>query len=241
MSNELVVLIIDDEPKVGTLLKTIIETKIDTQQKLSVHYVNNVQEGLKFVQNELPDIVFLDIHMPGENGFAFLDQIEQRTFELVFSTADEDYAIEAINKYGCLHYLLKPITRQDVQVVFEKYYEKSGREYFYKIVKRNGKRVLIQVDDIVFCKAADNYCEIFLEDEKFLISKTLKLVAERLNHKNFMRVNRSYLVNMNYVSHIENSDKKMYFKSDALNNILENEAEIIVPPNSMKSFTKLII
>lgn len=238
MTNELVVLIVDDEPKVGELLKIIIEKKVTFDERIVVYTATSVQDAIKCVNVYHPDLVFLDIHMPEENGFELLKQVDVKSFEVVFTTAYEQYAIEAINDYNCMKYLLKPISISDVQSVFDKYSEKSGYQYYYKIVKSNSKRHLVNVSDIVMCKAADNYCEIFLEDSKHLVSKTLRAITEKIQHNNFYRVNRSYFINMHYVSHIDRSTNKIYFKNSCVVNGAGEQFDITISAAVIKDLAK---
>ncbi|ALU24784.1 LytR/AlgR family response regulator transcription factor [Myroides odoratimimus] len=241
MMNELVVLVVDDEPKVAEVLKTIIEKKVVYHERIVVHTAHSVQEAVKEVNAILPDIVFLDIHMPEEDGFELFNYIDQSTFEVVFTTAYDQYAIEAINKYDCLKYLLKPIGIQDVQNVFDKYKELEGYHYFYKIIKNNQKRYIVRVEDIVYCKAADNYCEIYLKDQKYLVSKTLKNVEDKIKHKNFKRVNRSYLVNVDHIDYIDKDTNVICFKEQMVVNHEEVDNVITVASAMMKELNSLNI
>ncbi|EHO06939.1 response regulator transcription factor [Myroides odoratimimus] len=241
MMNELVVLVVDDEPKVAEVLKTIIEKKVVYHERIVVHTAHSVQEAAKEVNAILPDIVFLDIHMPEEDGFELFNYVDKSTFEVVFTTAYDQYAIEAINKYDCLKYLLKPIGIQDVQNVFDKYKELEGYHYFYKIIKNNQKRYIVRVEDIVYCKAADNYCEIYLKDQKYLVSKTLKNVEDKIKHKNFKRVNRSYLVNVDHIDYIDKDTNVICFKEQMVVNHEEVDNVITVASAMMKELNSLNI
>ncbi|MDM1396490.1 LytR/AlgR family response regulator transcription factor [Myroides odoratimimus] len=241
MMNELVVLVVDDEPKVAEVLKTIIEKKVVYHERIVVHTAHSVQEAVQEVNAILPDIVFLDIHMPEEDGFELFNYVDQSTFEVVFTTAYDQYAIEAINKYDCLKYLLKPIGIQDVQNVFDKYKELEGYHYFYKIIKNNQKRYIVRVEDIVYCKAADNYCEIYLKDQKYLVSKTLKNVEDKIKHKNFKRVNRSYLVNVDHIDYIDKDTNVVCFKEQIIVNHEKVDNVITVASAMMKELNSLNI
>ncbi|WP_025125277.1 LytR/AlgR family response regulator transcription factor [Myroides odoratimimus] len=241
MMNELVVLVVDDEPKVAEVLKTIIEKKVVYHERIVVHTAHSVQEAAKEVNAILPDIVFLDIHMPEEDGFELFNYVDKSTFEVVFTTAYDQYAIEAINKYDCLKYLLKPIGIQDIQNVFDKYKELEGYHYFYKIIKNNQKRYIVRVEDIVYCKAADNYCEIYLKDQKYLVSKTLKNVEDKIKHKNFKRVNRSYLVNVDHIDYIDKDTNVICFKEQMVVNHEEVDNVITVASAMMKELNSLNI
>ncbi|MGL4585038.1 MAG: LytR/AlgR family response regulator transcription factor [Flavobacterium sp.] len=241
MLNELVVLVVDDEPKVAEVLKTIIEKRVVYDERIIVHTANSVQEAVKLAEVQLPDLVFLDIQMPEEDGFELFKYLEKGSFEVVFTTAYQQYAIDAINKYDCLKYLLKPIGVQDVQDVFDKYKELEGYQYFYKVIKNNQKRYMVRVEDIIYCKAADNYCEIYLKDQKYLISKTLKNVEDKIKHKNFKRVNRSYLVNVDYIDYIDKDTNVIYFKETIKVNNEETDNVITIASNTMKELNSLNI
>lgn len=234
MNNELVALIVDDEPKVAEVLKTIIEKKVKYNERIVVYIATSVQEAVKLVENYCPDIVFLDVHMPEENGFELFKYVNKDTFQVVFTTAYDQYAIEAINDYNCLKYLMKPISVGAVQAVFDKYQELDGFQFYYKVVKNNQKRHIIKIEDIVYCKASDNYCEIYLKDQKHLISKTLKAIEVKLKHKNLVRINRSYVVNLDKVEYIDKSDNRIYFKENCFVNKELDENEISVAATAMK-------
>ncbi|MDR0229531.1 MAG: LytTR family DNA-binding domain-containing protein [Flavobacteriaceae bacterium] len=231
---ELVILIVDDEPKVAEVLRTMLSKKLKIKEKFSIYTVNSVQEAIVAVDAYCPDLVFLDIQMPDENGLVFLDHYKTYDFEVVFTTAYEQYALEVLNNYPCLHYLLKPISLVDLQEVYDKFLAKEGHRDFIRVVRSNQKRYVVNVKDIVYCKASDNYCEIYLKDQKHLVSRTLGLVSEKLQHNFFHRVTRSYLVNINHVDYIEQKTNQVFFKEPIVinNEIIENE--IIVSANKMK-------
>lgn len=235
MNNELVALIVDDEPKVAEVLKTIIEKKVKYYERINVLVASSVQEAVKLIENYAPDLVFLDIHMPEENGFELFKYVNKDTFQVVFTTAYEQYAIDAINDYSCLKYLLKPMNIADVQSVFDKYKELDGYQFYYKVIKGNQKRYIIKVEDIIYCKAADNYCEVYFRDQKYLISKTLRAVEDKIKHKNFIRVNRSYFVNLDKVKLIDKMNNNLIqFKEGSFANDEMDENEICVAATAMK-------
>lgn len=237
--NELVILIVDDEPKVADVLRTMLSKKLKIKEKFSIYIVNSVQEAIVAVDMYCPDLVFLDIQMPEESGLAFLDHYKTYDFDVVFTTAYEQYALEVLNNYPCLHYLLKPISLSDLQEVYEKFLAKEGYRDFIRVIKNNQKRYVVNVKDIYYCKASDNYCEIYLKDQKHLVSKTLGGVSEKLQHPFFQRVTRSYLINMNHVDYIEQKTNQVFFKESIVinNEIISNE--IIVSGNKMKDLKGL--
>ena len=152
----------------------------------------------------------------------------------MFTTAYEKYAIEAINDYDCLMYLLKPIDIEDLKKVFEKYYDMPRQHFFYKVIKNNNKRHVVSPLDIVLCKASDNYCEIFLGNVKYLVSKTLGTVHNKLGEDNFVRVNRSFVVNFRYVDHIDRNTGKVVFKNAVFSEDIFDESFDLIHVSNAK-------
>jgi two-component system LytT family response regulator len=174
----------------------------------------NVEEALVLIRNNDLDLVFLDVEMPYGNAFDLLDKVGDRTFETVFVTAYNHYAIDALNAHAS-YYLMKPIsidelikavdyvveikTKEDAlqdEVLVPKTNSVNGK---ITIPQQDGFEVL-ETDNILYCKADDNYTEIFLNtNKKKLVSKTLKYFEEALLSHNFARVHKSYLINVNHV------------------------------------------
>lgn len=151
--------------------------------------------------------------MPFGNAFDLLDQLPNRTFETVFVTAYNQYAIDALNNHAA-YYLMKPINIDElikaVDYVSEiklKEDELEDKVLQPKLKSVEGKITLPQLDgfqvlnvsEILYCKADDNYTEIYLENKKILISKTLKYFEDALTEFPFARIHKSYLVNVNEV------------------------------------------
>jgi len=173
----------------------------------------SIEEAKVLLGKYAVDLVFLDVEMPFGTGFDFLDQLPERTFETVFVTAYNQYAIDALNNHAA-YYLMKPINIDElikavdyVKEIRQKEDALEGRILLPKLNKVEGKITLPQQDgfqvlnvsDILFCKADDNYTEIYLENKKILVSKTLKYFEEALSAFPFARIHKSYLVNVNEV------------------------------------------
>ncbi len=173
----------------------------------------SVAEGLEILTRTEPDLVFLDVEMPFGNAFDLLDQLPDRSFETVFVTAYNSYALEALNNHAA-YYLMKPINIDElikavsyVTEIKEKENALEDQILKSKMNKAEGKITLPQQDgfqvlnvsDILYCKADDNYTEIYLENKKLLVSKTLKYFEEALADYPFARIHKSYLVNVNEV------------------------------------------
>lgn len=173
----------------------------------------SINEGLALIKEHKPDLIFLDVEMPFGNAFDLLDQVPDRTFETIFITAYDHYAIDALNNHAA-YYLMKPINIDELIKAVEyvsriKSQENAleGRVLSSKLKKAEGKITLPQqdgfqvldVNDIIYCKADDNYTEIYLESKKIVVSKTLKYFEKALSDFPFARIHKSYLVNVNEV------------------------------------------
>ena len=172
-----------------------------------------IQEGLELIEREKPDLIFLDVEMPFGNAFDLLDQVPDRSFETIFVTAYNQYAMDALNSHAA-YYLMKPINIDElvkavnyVVQIKEGEVALEGKVLQSKLKKAEGKITLPQQDgfqvldinDIYFCKADDNYTEIYLEEKRIVISKTLKYFEDALKDFPFARIHKSYLVNVNEV------------------------------------------
>jgi two-component system LytT family response regulator len=172
-----------------------------------------VEEGLRLLAEKQPDMVFLDVEMPFGNAFDLLEQIPDRTFETVFVTAYNQYAMEALNQHAA-YYLMKPLLIDELIKAVA--YVREIREKEAKLEsgslrtvenKAEGKITLpeqdgfkvLSVSDILYCQADDNYTRVYLQNKKFLVSKTLKYLEDSLAGFPFARIHKSYLVNVNEV------------------------------------------
>ena len=174
----------------------------------------NVEEALVLIRNNDLDVVFLDVEMPYGNAFDLLDKVGDKTFETVFVTAYNHYAIDALNAHAS-YYLMKPISIDELIKAVDYVVEIKTKENALqdevlvpKTNSVNGKITIpqldgfevLETDNILYCKADDNYTEIFLNtNKKKLVSKTLKYFEDALISHNFARVHKSYLVNVNHI------------------------------------------
>lgn len=174
----------------------------------------SVEEGLRVIARVQPDLLFLDVEMPFGNAFDLLDSLPERSFETVFVTAYSHYAKDALNQHAA-YYLTKPILIDELVKAVAYVGEIRAKENALEtqllhaggVQKAEGKITLpeqdgfkvINVSDILYCQADDNYTEVFLEHKKILVSKTLKFVEESLSAYPFARIHKSYLVNVHQV------------------------------------------
>lgn len=227
-------IIVEDEETSREILKNYLKKYCPN---VNVHgEASNVNEALELIrQQDNLDLVFLDVEMPYGNAFDLLEKVGDRTFETVFVTAYNHYAIDALNAHAS-YYLMKPIsidelikavdyvgeikTKEDAlqnQVLVPKTNSVDGK---ITIPQQDGFEVL-NTQDILYCKADDNYTEIYLNNnKKKLVSKTLKYFEEALSNSNFARVHKSFLVNVNEVI--------KYKKGKGGSVVLSNGKEVMV-------------
>ena len=204
-------LIVEDEANSREILRNYL-VKYCPQVEV-VGEAASIKEAKELLSKGEPDLVFLDVEMPFGNAFDLLDQLPERTFETVFVTAYNQYAMDALNSHAA-YYLMKPINIDElikaVEFVAEIKLKEDALEDKVlqpKFKSVEGKITLPQQDgfqvlnvaDILYCKADDNYTEIYLENKKILVSKTLKYFEEALSQFSFARIHKSYLVNVNEV------------------------------------------
>ncbi|NNK17802.1 MAG: response regulator transcription factor [Maribacter sp.] len=200
----------------------------------------SIQEAKQLIGKNMVDLVFLDVEMPYGNAFDLLDQLPDRAFETVFVTAYNQYAMDALNNHAA-YYLMKPINIDEliravdyVSAIRSKEDALVGKVLQTKFSKVEGKITLPQQDgfqvlnvaDILYCKADDNYTEIYLENKKILVSKTLKYFEEALSQFPFARIHKSYLVNINEVV--------KYKKGKGGSVVVSNGKELLVSASKKK-------
>lgn len=195
--------IVDDELHcIETLEYDIRENFSD---KIEVVFTcNNGINCIKKLQKSAPDVLFMDIEMPGLSGFDLLEVLDIEYTKVVFTTAHARHAIKAIN-FKPEAYLLKPIDVQELEEVIDKIIEANstgGRSFEINklAISSTDEIELIPHEDIIFAKASNNYTELFLiEGKNKLVSKTLKHIEAQLPQKQFIRIHKSYLINIKHL------------------------------------------
>ena len=216
---EISAIIIDDEVRARVSLQLLLEEYCPNIKV--IEQCETLAEGIKAINKFKPNIVFLDIEMPAHSGLELFDFFneEEIDFSVIFTTAYSQYAIKAF-KFSAIDYLLKPIHPEEL-VEAVKRFEKTKSQNI-KILKENldqnklnkiavptGNSILfLETDQILYVKGEGSYCEIvLLNGEKIICSRYLKNFEDILsNYNNFLRVQKSYIANLNYVSVYNKSD-----------------------------------
>jgi len=209
---QLKTILVDDEKTSRDILRNYL-TKYCPNINI-IDEAENIKQALALTKKHQLDLIFLDVEMPYGNAFDFIDQLKNPEFEIVFVTAYDHYAIDALNN-DAAYYLTKPISIDNlikavVHVTDLKIKEDQLQNTILKpktskiagkitIPTQNGFEIL-SLQDIIYAKADDNYTEIFLVNKtKKLVSKTLKHFETLLKDDGFARIHKSFLVNTNAI------------------------------------------
>ena len=219
MEPKLNALIIDDEDNARILLTKLLE---ETLLFKNIRLAQSVDTAYAEMSRFEPDIIFLDIKMPGKDGFAFIQDLPQgyKLQKIVFVTAYDQYAIKAI-KNQAFDYLLKPVNRKELNQCLVRFIEKKNEtneiEQPVKKSETHERLTRIRVNtrtgtlfinpaDILFCKAEGNYTSVCTGKKHHLCSMNLGKVAELLPKNGFVRVGRSYIINFEYITMLDRKE-----------------------------------
>jgi len=209
-------IIVDDENASRETLKGLLKRYCKNVQVLDE--ADGCQSALALLKDNQPDVLFLDIQMPDGSSFKLLEDLGKIPYEVVFTTAYDQYAIKAF-KYSAIDYLLKPIDPDDLINAIEKIEKKNPTEktensteinvLLNNIKNSESKKIVlstskgmhvIEVINIIRCESEDYYTKFFLTDGKIImVSHTLKDYEELLSDFNFVRPHKSHLVNVRYI------------------------------------------
>ncbi len=207
------VLIIDDEAKARDLLLFLLQNYIPEIDEIKM--ADGADEADQMLTTFQPDLVFLDIKMPGRDGFTWLKEIKERPFSVIFTTAHDQFAIRAI-RFAAFDYILKPVDAQDLRNAFDRYkmQHDSKPEYdnlFHNTEQTNLKDYRLTIsttqgthylnpNEIIRCEGDGNYTFFYTEnDKKIIASKPIGVFEELLHPMGFIRCHKSHLINPKYV------------------------------------------
>ncbi|WP_127023849.1 LytR/AlgR family response regulator transcription factor [Flagellimonas beolgyonensis] len=197
--------IVEDSRLARNELKELINQHDDL---LIVGEAENVDAGVELIQNERPDLLFLDINMPEKDGFELLEMLDEVPIT-VFTTAYDEYAIKSF-EYNALDYLLKPVSAKRFDQALEKvrvkldesrntHKAKKLTESSQIFIKDGEACWLVKIGEISLFEIVGNYTRVFFGDQKPMLYKSLNQVEEKLPEDCFFRANRQQIVNTNYV------------------------------------------
>jgi two-component system LytT family response regulator len=211
-------ILIDDEPLARTILKEYLQPYSDIQ---IVQECNDGFEGVKAIAHHQPDLIFLDIQMPKINGFEMLELIESPP-AVIFTTAFDDYAIKAFEAHA-IDYLLKPFSKDRFDKAVQKWLTQKSpskntqalletivqqpEEQHRIVVKKGANIVIIPVHQVHYLEAYDDYVKVHTAEGFYLKKKTMGHFEQSLNPAQFVRVHRSYLINLQELTRIEPLEK----------------------------------
>ena len=218
------VIIIDDELPARTLILAYLD-KHDNIEVIGQGA--NGFEGIKLIQELKPDIVFLDIQMPKISGIEMLEVIENPP-AIIFTTAYDQYALKAF-ELNAIDYLLKPFSEERFNQALKKAIQEKNtisqeqvakvsedthqlkKEVLNRIVVKKGSELnVIPISKVIYIESDDDYVFIHTEDGKYIKSATMKYYQERLDQHQFVRIHRSYILNVSKIKKIEQYEKESY-------------------------------
>ncbi|MFO8086619.1 MAG: LytTR family DNA-binding domain-containing protein [Bacteroidales bacterium] len=229
--------IIDDERHSRATLKNLLNEFCQNIEVVA--QADGFKSGVKAIKEQQPDLVFLDIQMPDGNGFRVLEETQQSDFDVIFTTAYDNFAIKAF-KYSALDYLLKPIDAVELQNSVDKVKTNKQRnaasnpgiDLLLKSIREQEKPEklvlstfegmhVVEIQDIIRCQSDDYYTRFFFKNgHKILVSKTLKEYEQILSEHQFIRPHKSHLVNIKYI--------KSYIKADGGHLLLTDDTQVPV-------------
>lgn len=230
-------LIIDDEPHAAQVLQLLLEKHCPGIKVEAI--CHSAKDAEKMISAIDPQLVFLDIEMPHRNGFELLEKLAPVNFQVIFTTSYDQYAIKAI-RFSAIDYLLKPVDPQELKAAVKKVESllsaallpgqleilleklRQPATVFNRIALPTMEGLeMVPVDTILYCTANSNYTALVLKDQqKLLVSRTLKEIEEMLEDHPFLRIHHSCLVNLNEI--------KKYIRGEGGTLLMSDGAEVAV-------------
>jgi len=239
-------IIVDDEQHCTDRLGHLLQ-QYHAQQVQVVATALSVKEGIKALREHQPDLLFLDVQIHDRTGFDLLRECGAINFKVIFTTAYDKFAIQAI-KFSAIGYLLKPIDEDDLREALDKLKDISAEQtsLMAGIIENNLKQperkkritiptgnelLFVNIEDIIRCHSDVNYTTIFKTDkQKIVVAKTLKEFEEMLSEQDFFRIHNSELINLHYI--------KSYNKGKGGSVVLTDGTELEVSTRRKEDFLK---
>ena len=219
------IIIIDDEKLARDLVKTYLSNYSEVNV---IAEAENAFEGLELIQKYQPDLVLLDIQMPKLSGFEMLEILDKYP-EIIFTTAFEEYAIKAF-EVNAIDYLLKPFSKDRFDQAMKKVlplkvtssernekidrlmqdYNQSTPDLNRLVFKEGNQIHVVAVNDLLYLEAQDDYVNCVTRNQYFLKNKTMKYFESHLDQKKFVRIHRSYIVNLDEMKSLDRTENDSY-------------------------------
>lgn len=240
--------LVDDENNALEMMEWLLKTYCPEAEICAM--CNSAAQGMEAIEKYRPDVVFLDIEMPKMNGFDMLERLDKLSFDVVFCTAYDQFAIKAF-RYSALNYLLKPIDPDDLKETIKRLQQKKATpsreqiELLFQHIHQPAKpavqrialttgdgMIFVSTADIVYCQAESNYTSVVMNNgRKILVSKVLKDIDETLAGSDFYRIHNSYLININQI--------QKYVRGDGGYVIMNDGASISISRSRRQEFMEL--
>ncbi len=235
MTTLITAIIVEDEKRNAEVLSNLLTEYCDNVEVLAM--AQDVPSAAKLIKEHNPDVIFLDIELPGASGFSLLDYFDTIDFEIVFTTAYNQYAQKAF-EISALDYLLKPVGIKALQNAIKKVREQKGIKDMkerYEVLKLNTQMnrisrislptmeglLFLRLDEVIRCEGDNNYTTFFLQDKtKVVVSKTLGDYESLLAMEGFYRAHRSHLVNLAHV--------RKFIRGRAARLVMDDNSEVEV-------------
>ncbi len=224
MNNSIKILIIDDEKLAREITKSYLSDKREIE---IIGEASNGFDAIKIINEQKPDLIFLDIQMPKLTGFEMLDLIDNPPV-IIFTTAYDNYALKAF-EVNAVDYLLKPFSKERFDEALQKAFvylrdklkqnsiqnlikhNDETKRFLDRLVIKDGTKInIVPIDKIRWLEAQDDYVMVHSDDGKLLKQKTMKYFENHLDPKYFVRIHRSYIVNIDFINHLELNEKDTY-------------------------------
>lgn len=242
LTKKLTAIIVDDEAKARSMLQILLDEHCPTVEVLS--HCKNVPEAVAAIHKLSPDIVFLDVDMPGYSGFQLLDFFEDIKFEIIFTTAFSEYALQAF-RVSALDFLLKPIDIDQLIEAVTKVEKKQPSPTYNKqldLIRESAKKlpetiavntndaiVFVKLNELILCEANRSYTKLMLTNgRQFVASKNIKEFEELLlQNSMFFRAHRSFIINLNKVLRFNKTEGGNIIMEDEIEVALSKDAKVL--------------
>ncbi len=241
MSKKIRTVLVDDEKNSLIIMQRLLEKHTPNVEVVAT--AQSVAEGIEVIDSEKPDLVFLDISMPDGDGFEVLEKVEHTNFQVIFSTAYDQYAIRAFD-VAALHYILKPVKGEDLTEAITRFEAAKDDDLSEKIkilssaMKEAPSRLvlptsngmhIIDIEEIIRCESSNNYTTFYLVDkQRIVVSKSIQLYEQMLSSSHFCRIHNKHLVNLKFIN--------KYVKGRGGHVLLNNGEKVDVSDGRKKKF-----